>query len=303
MAQILSSTLPSFSLTWLLTTKLVLAIFLSLLGYAAVGKQYSQSQQAQQCRLQQISRSQPSQRIESEGGVVEFWNQNEKQLQCAGVAALRTTVQPKSLSLPNFQPFPQLRYVLKGSGLLGVTFPGCPETYQSQQQSSRSRDSRWGEQGSQQKSMDQHQKVRRIRQGDILAIPAGAAHWCHNDGNEELVMVAVFDLNNPANQLDQNFRELLAVAFDVPVKVVRKMQKKNNQGLLVKCKERMSLVPQEEGEEERMRYEMKQNGVEETICTMRTKENMENEADFVSRQAEESTTYTSKSSQSFNTLT
>ena len=84
------------------------------------------------------------------------------------------------------------------------------------------------------------------------------------------------------NGFDQ---ELPAEAFDVPVEVVRKMQKENNQGLLVKCKERMNLVPQEEEEEERMRYDMKQNGVEETICTMRIKENMENEADFVSRQA------------------
>ncbi|XVF21581.1 hypothetical protein REPUB_Repub12eG0102100 [Reevesia pubescens] len=66
------------------TTKLALAIFLSLLAYAAAaaGKQSSQSRQAQQCRLQQITRSQPSQRIESEGG----------------------------------------------SGLFGLTFPGCPET-------------------------------------------------------------------------------------------------------------------------------------------------------------------------------
>ncbi|XVF32395.1 hypothetical protein REPUB_Repub17cG0078500 [Reevesia pubescens] len=90
--------------------------------------------------------------------------------------------------------------------MFGLTFPGCPETYQTQQQSSRCRDSRRGEQGGQQKNMDQLQKLRGIRQGDIIAIPAGAAHWCHNDGNEELVMVAVFHLNNQDNQLDQNFR-------------------------------------------------------------------------------------------------
>lgn len=96
---------------------------------------------------------------------------------------------------------------------MGLTYPGCAETYESQTsedlRSRRESQGRLGGQGEQQRGSrrtDQHQRVHRIRRGDILAIPAGGAHWCYNDGNQELVAFAVMDLNNHANQLDQQFR-------------------------------------------------------------------------------------------------
>lgn len=105
--------------------------------------------------------------------------------------------------------------IVAGEGLLGITIPGCAETYESEsfedlrgRRASR-QGSLKGEQGEQQgegRRTDQHQKVHRIRRGDILAIPAGAAHWCYNDGNQELVAFAVIDINNQANQLDQQYR-------------------------------------------------------------------------------------------------
>lgn len=96
---------------------------------------------------------------------------------------------------------------------MGLTYPGCAETYESEtsQDLSRRRSSQMGQLqggGDQQRSRraDQHQKVHRIRRGDIVAIPAGVAHWCYNDGNEELVAFTVMDLSNHANQLDRRFR-------------------------------------------------------------------------------------------------
>ncbi|GKB37546.1 11S globulin precursor [Tanacetum coccineum] len=71
---------------------------------------------------------------------------------------------------------------------------------QGQQESPR----RMGIQG--QETQDSHQKVHRFKQGDILAIPAGAVHWCYNDGNQEVVAIAINDLNNPSNQLDLQSR-------------------------------------------------------------------------------------------------
>ena len=62
-------------------------------------------------------------------------------------------------------------------------------------------------------SGDQHQKVHRIRSGDVIAVPAGAVHWCYNDGNEELIAVSVLDLNSNANQLDQNLRVIFLSIF------------------------------------------------------------------------------------------
>lgn len=39
-----------------------------------------------------------------------------------------------------------------------------------------------------------------------MAIPAGAAHWAYNDGDQDLVAVVLLDTSNNANQLDQNPR-------------------------------------------------------------------------------------------------
>lgn len=113
--------------------------------------------------------------------------------------------------------------VVTGEGLMGLTYPGCAETYESQtsedlrsRRGSQGRMGRLGGQGEQQgesRRTDQHQKVHRIRRGDILAIPSGAAHWCYNDGNQELVAFAVMDLNNQANQLDQQFRVTITIIF------------------------------------------------------------------------------------------
>lgn len=86
-----------------------------------------------------------------------------------------------------------------GRGITGVMIPGCPETYQSSQQS-REGDT------SHRQFRDQHQKIRRFQQGDVIALPAGVAHWCYNDGDSDLVTVAVEDTGNRQNQLDNNPR-------------------------------------------------------------------------------------------------
>lgn len=53
---------------------------------------------------------------------------------------------------------------------------------------------------------DDHQKVHHFRAGDVLAIPAGVANWCYNDGDTPVVTLTVFDTRSNANQLDQNQR-------------------------------------------------------------------------------------------------
>lgn len=199
------------------TTKLLLALLFSafLLSAANAIREYQGQQgqqhgqrgtpltQAQQCRLQRLTGSQPSQRIESEGGFTELWDENEEQFQCVGIAPMRNVIRRNSLSLPNFHPMPRLVYIEQGRGLISIINPGCAETFQSQtfQAGQEPREERG--QGSR---SDQHQKVHRIRQGDVVTIPAGAAHWCYNDGEEELVAVSINDLNHRSNQLDQNFR-------------------------------------------------------------------------------------------------
>lgn len=295
--------------------KLLLAISLSLLVSVAVqGQQRSpQLSDARQCRLQRLKASQPSQQIQSEGGVTELWDENEDQFRCAGVAPLRNTLQPNSLSLPNFHPAPRLVYIEKGQGLIGVHFPGCAETFS---QGSQQEQGQQG--GSQSQQSDRYQKAHRIRQGDIVALPAGAAHWCFNDGNEELVAVSVTDLNNPSNQLDQKLRlfylagspprqgqhsqqaretfhnifnafdeQLMAEAFNIPVEIVRKMQNEDERGLIVKVKGGTKVIRPDEGHQEEYGGDQDSNGLEETLCNVKIRTNIDNQrqVDIYSRQA------------------
>ncbi|KAI7730152.1 hypothetical protein M8C21_001440, partial [Ambrosia artemisiifolia] len=157
------------------------------------------------CNLQQLNSYQPTQRLDFEGGSIEYyWSQNEEPHQCLGTSPSRMTIQPNSLFLPSFQSFPRLLFIEQGEGIVGIQIPGCAETFDTgvqfqhqQQQQPR----RMGEQGFD-ASADSHQKVHRFRQGDIIAIPAGAVHWAYNDANQEVVAVIVDDVNNPSNQLD-----------------------------------------------------------------------------------------------------
>ncbi|CAN4093257.1 unnamed protein product [Withania somnifera] len=330
------------------TSRLLLAVFLFsfLLSAANAIREYQGQQgqygergtrltQAQQCRIQRLTGSHPAERIESEGGFTELWDENEEQFQCAGVAPMRNVIRRNSLSLPNFHPMPRLVYIERGRGLISITYPGCAETFQSQTQSFQAARETREERGQGSRS-DQHQKVHRIRQGDVVAIPAGAAHWCYNDGEEELVAVSINDLNHRSNQLDQNIRafylaggvqqserqrsqigvrkqrtqrfqnifrafdtELMAEAFNVPTEIVRRMQEdQSERGLIVNVREGMSMIkPDEEEEFEEQQgqpgrgqqwwHEAIGNGLEENICTMKIRTNIETQrrADVFSRQA------------------
>ncbi|KAI3854802.1 hypothetical protein MKW92_008816 [Papaver armeniacum] len=250
-----------------------------------------------QCQIQSLNAQEPNRRFESEAGVTEFWDQTNEQFDCAGVSATRYIIQPRGLLLPSFANAPRLM------GMTGALIPGCPETFHSIQQTQRLR-----ERGQQQRSRDQHQKIRQIQQGDIVALPTGVAHWCYNEGETPLVMVVVHDTSNNANQLDRNLRkfqlagsqqsqtgsayqqqqqqqqrrgqqeiptnnifngfdvETLAEAFGVSTETARKLQGQNDQ--------RGNIVYGEEEESEEQ-YPVT-NGLEETICSMRLKQNIAN---------------------------
>ncbi|KAB8491080.1 hypothetical protein FH972_025376 [Carpinus fangiana] len=187
---------------------LSLCFFVLFHGCFAQIEQETQRQRQQQqrfrteCHIDNLNAQEPTQRFESEAGVTEYWDQNDQQFQCAGVALVRHFIQRRGLLLPSFSNAPQLIYVVQGRGFQGAVIPGCPETFQSDS-SSQGR----GGRRSQQRGSDQHQKVRQIREGDILALPAGVAHWIYNDGESQLVLVSLLDTSNQANQLDENPRK------------------------------------------------------------------------------------------------
>lgn len=90
---------------------------------------------------------------------------------------------------------------------MGTVFPGCPETFQSfQQQSEPEQYMMEGETQRQKMMRDEHQKVHRFREGDVIALPAGVTYWCYNDGDVQMVSVQVYDSSNAANQLEPRER-------------------------------------------------------------------------------------------------
>lgn len=226
-----------------MTKSLVFSLCLLLVfnGCLAARQQSQQQRKQNECQLNQLQAREPSNSIRAEAGKIETWNHNEDDFQCAGVAAERITIERNGLHVPAYSNAPQLIYVVQGSGVLGVAFPGCPETFEEykdqpqqqfqrggqgqreqqkqQEEQQRGRQEQQGQQGrqqqgqqqqgqqGQQEQQDRHQKVRRIRAGDVIVIPAGVAFWTYNDGDQELVKVILLDVSNDHNQLDQNPRK------------------------------------------------------------------------------------------------
>ncbi|KAF0314797.1 hypothetical protein GQ607_017971 [Colletotrichum asianum] len=222
--------------------------------------------------------------------------------------------------LPSYLNTPLLAYVERGRGFYGILNSGCPETFQSSQQFQQ------GERGAGSRFQDRHQRIGQFRQGDIVAFPAGAAHWAYNEGNEELVLVVFEDSGNNANQLDQTSRrffiagnpqqgeqqqgqqggrslrrqqfqsgnvfsgfedELLAEAFGVDRETARKLKGQDDQrGHIVNIEQGLRVVrppfsqEQEEREErqEQGQYGPRMNGIEETICSAKVRQNIDNPA-------------------------
>ncbi|XP_058101626.1 cocosin 1-like [Magnolia sinica] len=282
-------------------------------GPGPLQPQQQQQQQQQrfrsqsECRVQSLSALEPNRRYESEAGVTEHWDQNNEQLECAGVAATRHTIAPRGLLLPSFDNAPRLIYVVQGRGITGAIIPGCPESFQSFQQSEQ----REGGQGQRQRQRDQHQKIQHFRQGDIIAIPAGVAHWTYNDGETPVVLVSVLDTSNYANQLDQNHRrfrlagseqqpstqsyqreqtreqgpsdnifngfnvETLAEAFGVSRETARKLQSQDdNRGSIVQVENGLQVVRPPRREEDEEQEQFRLNGLEEIQCSARLRHNI-----------------------------
>ncbi|KAK9087672.1 hypothetical protein Syun_030066 [Stephania yunnanensis] len=314
---------------------LLLFSFLCLCS-AQSGRQTQQWQQPNRCQIHRIQARQPQQRFESEGGVTEIWFQNNDEFRCAGVVLIRQTIKPNSFDLPGYNNAPKLAYVVQGNlllhshsssinktstykpllwqGLHSLIVPGCAETYQSVQQYSQQETQRRGGQ-----VQDEHQKVRRIREGDVVANPTGMVHWYYNDGNTDLVLVSILDTSSNMNQLDQQYRkfylagdysrlqrlqeqrqeeqperyqeqgisannifggiddQILQEVLGVERDLVEKIKGRGDmRGHMIRAKSGFQLIRPSRMEEEyeRQSRDVVQNGLEETLCTMRLRENI-----------------------------
>ncbi|KAL6888161.1 hypothetical protein ACP4OV_009187 [Aristida adscensionis] len=187
-----------------------LSLYLCLLCHGSMaqfaGPRFSPWQSPRQgafrgCRFDRLLIFDPVRRQRSEAGVTEYFDDSNEQFQCIGVSVIRRVIEPQGLLVPRYSNAPGLVYIIQGSGLLGLTFPGCPATYQHQLRPFvRS-------QG--QTPRDEHQKIHLFGQGDVVVLPAGVVHWFLNNGDSPVIALYVFDVNNNANQLAPRHKDFL----------------------------------------------------------------------------------------------
>ncbi|XP_061341702.1 legumin A-like [Gastrolobium bilobum] len=316
---------------------LVLSFSLCFLFFSGCLASKEQQSQQNECQLERLQALKPDNRIESEGGLIETWNPNNKAFRCAGVALSRCTLQRNGLRRPFYTNAPQEIFIQQGNGVFGIIFPGCPETYEKPQESQKGRS---------QRPQDRHQKVHRFREGDVIAVPTGVAFWMYNDEDTPVVAVSLLDTSSNQNQLDQLPRrfylagnheqeflqyqqgqggrqsgkkeeekeneggnifqgfakEFLQHSLSVDKDIVRKLQGEDEdeeKGGVIKVKGGLSIISppkqqdqgqgqgqgqrqekeeegqeQEEEDEKRRGRGDKDNGFEETFCTMRLRENV-----------------------------
>jgi hypothetical protein len=97
---------------------LALSLFLLFSSCFAIREhqphQKQQQPQRNECQLEQLNALEPDNRIESEGGIIETWNPNNRQFRCAGVALSRCTLQRNSLRRPFYSNAPQEIFIQQG---------------------------------------------------------------------------------------------------------------------------------------------------------------------------------------------
>ncbi|XP_073152597.1 11S globulin seed storage protein 1-like [Henckelia pumila] len=287
-------------------------LLFSSFSFALRGSSWQQNR----CQINRINAHEPTQRIQSDGGYSEFWDFNKDEFQCAGVSFHRHTIKNRGMVQPAYHNSPLLAYVVQGRGYYGVMISGCPETFESSQQSVGG--------GEQQRFRDRHQRIGHFKKGDIIVFPAGAPHWCYNDADEDLVVVILQDNANNANQLDENPRsfflagnvqgsqekqqrhreehgggsrrgehefgnvfqgldvEMLAEVFGVDQETARKLRgEDDSRGMIIKVEKGLHVIKPPLGGEEYGRGEGRDepfNGLEETMCTAKLRENIDNPA-------------------------
>ncbi|CAM0908590.1 unnamed protein product [Alopecurus aequalis] len=194
-----------------------LLLFMFLLCHGSMAQLFGQSftpwQSSRQgglrgCRFDRLQAFTPLRHVRSQAGITEYFDEQNEQFRCTGVSVIRRVIEPQGLLLPQYHNAPGLVYILQGRGFTGLTFPGCPATFQQQFQPFDQAQYTQGQSQSQQ-FRDEHQRVHHFKQGDIVALPAGIVHWCYNDGDSPIVALYVFDVNNNANQLEPRQKNFL----------------------------------------------------------------------------------------------
>lgn len=85
-------------------------------------QQHRRGRARTECRIQSLNAREPTYKFDSEAGTTEFWDRNNEEFECAGVAAVRNVIQPQGLLLPHYNNAPQLLYIVQGLHNLCLEF-------------------------------------------------------------------------------------------------------------------------------------------------------------------------------------
>jgi len=197
----------------------------------------------------------------------------------------------------------------QGQGQQGQGQQGQGQQGQGQQGQEPQGQQQQGQQG----FRDMHQKVEHVRHGDIIANTPGSAHWIYNTGDQPLIIISLLDVANYQNQLDRNPRtfrlagnnpqgggqqqqqqeknllsgfdaKVLAQALKINVRLAQELQnQQDKRGNIVRVRGPFQVVRpplRQPYESEKWRHPRgpQDNGLEETICSMRTHENIDDPA-------------------------
>ncbi|KAF7818424.1 glycinin G3 [Senna tora] len=168
---------------------LSLSFCLVLVGSSLASSWQEQFDEQNECQFQELHTLQPDHVIKSEAGLIETWDPNHKQFRCTGAAMSRCTLQHNALRLPSYSNAPQLFFIRRGSGVFGLIFPGCANTFEEpMQQSSKP---------------DRHQKLHYFKEGDVIAVPTGVAFWIFNFQETPVETISILYTDSKHNQLDR----------------------------------------------------------------------------------------------------
>nr|GLL30738.1 legumin A-like [Ipomoea trifida] len=317
-----SSALLSLSLTFL------------VLFNGCFARQSFQQSQNNDCQFRQINAFEPTLRIQAEGGVTEFWDPYNEQFQCGGAHVYRHIIQPRGLLLPSYTNAPLVAYVQQGQGEFGIVVPGCAETYQSFQQSEQGGSSfldrhqkigsyKQGDiivfpesavhwlfnSGNEQtvlvvlqdtsndaNQLDANPLVRNHKFNLFLVTQGSSWPETRNKARE----AASKDSVNRAESKDNIVKDALNTDMETAQKIVGERSQEDRGHIITVYRDLQLIVPSSSSSRSEEHQTRKQgggssNGLEETLCTARVRQNIDNprRADIFDPQAGRFTTLNS----------
>uniref|UniRef100_A0A0D9VF07 Cupin type-1 domain-containing protein n=1 Tax=Leersia perrieri TaxID=77586 RepID=A0A0D9VF07_9ORYZ len=159
-----------------------------------------------ECRFDRLQAFESLHRVTSEAGVTEHFDEKNEQFQCIGIFVVRRVIEPQGLLVPRYTNTPGMVYIIQGlyTNHTSKDFVNVYINYGSTCFQVKARAKNLGM---------NTKRFTSFRQGDIVALPSGVAHWFYNDGDTPIVAIYVFDINNNANQLEPRHKNAILSPF------------------------------------------------------------------------------------------